>query len=273
MPLYANPPKGDDFVRILPPAGLQGAICCDVVDQGMRDKTWDGVTTQVPKLSIHFLLEDIIPSRWTHPHLNEIVEVHADIVGLPFGISRWMTNSMHENANLRQFINQWRGVAITDAEAEHFDLDTLVGTPAALMIVHAQDKHNPRKYYANIDVVTSLPDNMTAPALPSGYVRIKDRPPRDGNEPHSVSDESPQPSPQPNTLYEGGPQEPETVFTGDSVAALKRVYDKGQEVALELASKNQLDMDDAEAIDIYFEAGAFTKLSVLVAKLERQAHG
>ena len=177
MTLYANQPNAD-FVRILAPAGLKPAICVDVVDRGMRDKTWDGITTQVPKVSVHFLLADIIPDQWKHPHTNDVVEVHADLRGLPFGINRWMTNSMHENAALRQFISQWRGRGLTDLEAGKFDLDRLIGVSAGLMIVHNQAANG--NWYANIDGVTTLPDGFEAPTMPSDYVRIKDRPPREG---------------------------------------------------------------------------------------------
>ena len=180
MPLYANPPKDSgDFVRILAPPGLQAAICVDVVDQGEKEQEWQGVVKLVPKVSLHFLLAKAIPAKWTHPHTGDVVDVHTDLVGKPFGASRWFTNSFSEKANLRQFLVAWRGRDFTPAELRQFDLETLIGVATGLNIIHRQSADG-TKWYSNIHSALLLPEGFVAPAIPTDYVRIKDRPPRDG---------------------------------------------------------------------------------------------
>jgi len=181
MALYANPPKdGGDFVRILAPAGLQGAVCCDVVDQGEKEQEWQGVTKMVPKISLHFLLGKVIPAKWKHPHTGETVDVHPDLVGRPFGVSRWFTNSLSEKANLRQFLAAWRGQDFSPSELVRFDLESLISVPAGLNIVHKQSQDG-TKWYANLHSALLMPEGFEAPGIPADYVRIKDRPPREDN--------------------------------------------------------------------------------------------
>ena len=158
-------------------AGFQGAICVDVVDQGMKEEEWQGVTKMKPKVSIHFLTNDLIPAVWTHPHTGETVNVQVDkpdLVGRPFGVNRWFTNTSDERGSLRQFLSAWRGRDLTDAEADNFDLESLIGVPAGLSVVHKQTQDG-SKWYARIHSAIMLPPEFTAPEIPKDYERIKDR--------------------------------------------------------------------------------------------------
>ena len=59
---------------------------------------------------------------------------------------------------------------------EEFNVAKLVGVPALIQVSH---NIKPEKTYANIDSVMRLPNGMDVSAAPTGYVRVKDRPPRE----------------------------------------------------------------------------------------------
>jgi len=172
MAITAREPDSGDFVRILAPDGMQAAICCDVVDRG--EVVNEKFASVNHKVSLHFLLAETIPSKWQHPHTSDRVDVHEDMVGRPYGISRWFTLSLHEKAALRQFLLTWRGKDFTAAELKGFDLEKLIGVPAALNIIHKQSQDG-TKWYANIAGVSKLPAAWDAPLIPADYQRIKDR--------------------------------------------------------------------------------------------------
>lgn len=178
MAIVASEPEGGNFPRILAPDGIQAAVCCDVVDRGLVESEWQGEKKTSHKVSIHFLLDEQIPSRWSHPHTNEVVMVPPELAGRPFGISRWFTLSLHEKSALRHFLKTWRGKDFTADQLKGFDLETLIGAPAAITIVHNYAESKDR-YYANLEGISRLPKQWEAPTIPTDYVRIKDREQRD----------------------------------------------------------------------------------------------
>ena len=175
MAIIAKEPEGGGGTRILAPDGLQPAICVDVVDHGMQESKNGKVAH---KVAIYFLLNETIPTKWKHPQTDEVVEVPEKLIGLPFGINRWFTNSLFERAALRIFLKTWRGKDFTEAELEGFDLEKLIGVPAALNIVYNHSDFT-GKWYANIEGVSKLPPTWDAPEIPKDYVRIQDREPRE----------------------------------------------------------------------------------------------
>ena len=171
MSITAKKPEGS-FTRILAPAGLQAAVCVDVIDQGWQEQEWKGVSKNVHKVSIHWLLGKLIPTGvWQHPHTGKDVEVSEELAGKPFMVSKWYTNSLHEKATLRNHLETWRGKTFSDQELEGFDLEKLIGVPAGLSVVHAESKG---EWYANVEGVSSLPDEWPTPPV-GDYVRRKDR--------------------------------------------------------------------------------------------------
>ena len=92
--------------------------------------------------------------------------------------SRWcvwsapFTPSYHENSALRPFLRKWDGREMTPDEAKEFDLESLLGRPAHITVIH---EHSDGEVYANIALIQ--PDKSAEPLKPSGkYVRMKDRP-------------------------------------------------------------------------------------------------
>lgn len=88
-----------------------------------------------------------------------------------------MTVSLHDKAALTKLLRDWFGRALTPQETSSFDLDTLIGRPASLVIVHEASQDG-SKTFANIRLIQ--PHKHGAALQPSGlWVRIQDRPPRE----------------------------------------------------------------------------------------------
>lgn len=117
-------------------------------------------------------------------------------------LSMPMTASLHEKAALSKFLKDWFGRRLSDSETASFDLETLIGKPASVVIGH-EPSQDGTKTYANIKLIQ--PHKMGEPLKPSGlFVRLKDRPPREGAQ-QGGSDSTYRRAPQ--GAPEGGPQD------------------------------------------------------------------
>lgn len=184
-------PDNDGFVRILAPASIHPGVCCDVVDRGMKDTAFG----MKHKVSIHFLINVNIPTgKWTHPHTGDIIEVHENIAGKPFMVSQTFNKTLGENSNLRNFLKKWRGKDFTKAELTGFDLDAVIGVPAALAVSHNESDG---VWYANIEGCSKLPADWEVVTIPQDYVRMDDRD-ADETEPAQESTSVPMTGPAPN---------------------------------------------------------------------------
>lgn len=90
----------------------------------------------------------------------ELAELRTD--GTPHRVSRRMTASLHKKAQLRAFLEQWRGRAFTDDEQRAFNVGKLLNAPCLLNLVHIE---RAGKQYANILSVSPVPKGMSAPEL------------------------------------------------------------------------------------------------------------
>jgi hypothetical protein len=159
----------------LVPAGQYNAVCVDVVDLGIVKTTWQGKEKSVHKCRIVF----------------ELGVTDAD-TGKRLTISAYYTASLGEKANLRKFLEAWRGKAFTAEELKGFDTEQLIGVGALIQVVHATKGD---KTYDNINSIMVPPKPM-AWLEPSGqYVRVQDRPkdangdaPSDDTPPHTDDD-------------------------------------------------------------------------------------
>lgn len=105
----------------------------------------------------------------------EIAETKYD--GTPWCVwSAPFTPSYHENAALRPFLRKWMGRELTADELKNFDTEDLLGRTAHITVIH---EHSDGEVYANIALIQ--PDKASEPLEASGkYIRVKDRPPKDG---------------------------------------------------------------------------------------------
>ena len=138
MPIIAS--AESDKPRELPDADIHNAVCAFVFDLGMRvDMNWGKIQRRV-----------II--AW------ELEQQMAD--GRPFMLSKEYTLSLFERAPLFQHLTSWKGKALTESELKALDLETLVGKPCRLNVIHKESKG---KTYANVDAV--LPADKKATPL------------------------------------------------------------------------------------------------------------
>lgn len=134
--------------------GPHSAVCCDIVDLGVWQDSYPGKPLRnVRKIRLVFQTD----------------EKRED--GKRFTVGRMFTASLGEKANLRKFIESWRGVAFTPDELRGFSLSKLIGAPALIQVKH-RDKQG--KTYADIDSVMRLPKGMEKLTV-TDYVRVKDR--------------------------------------------------------------------------------------------------
>ena len=88
-----------------------------------------------------------------------------------------MTPSLHEKAGLTRFLKDWFGRPLTAEETNNLNLDSLIGRPATVVIVHEKSEDG-SKTYANIKLI--MPHKHGESLKPSGlWVRLEDRPPKD----------------------------------------------------------------------------------------------
>jgi len=88
-----------------------------------------------------------------------------------------MTASLHEKAGLTKFLKDWHGRALTAEETTSLNLDSLIGRPATVVIVHELSKDG-TKTFSNIKLI--MPHKTGEALKPSGlWIRMEDRPLKD----------------------------------------------------------------------------------------------
>jgi len=133
------------------PAGSYPARCYSMIELGTNEETYQGVSKMVNKVRI----------TWELP--TETMVFKEERGPEPRVISKEFTLSMHEKANLRGFLESWRGKSFTEKEAESFDVTNLLGVPCLLSITHKAATNG--NTYANISSVSLLPKGMECPEM------------------------------------------------------------------------------------------------------------
>jgi hypothetical protein len=147
--------KGSDAKFLPHPDGQFVATCVDTIDLGDNVETFAG---KPPKLAHKCALVFRTGER------NESTGEYIDI-------SREFTVSMSEKANLRKFLEQWRGKPYQAAQIEEgVPLHKLTGQPALLTIAHKVSSQE--RTYANIAACVGVPKQMRDSVATHGeYVR------------------------------------------------------------------------------------------------------
>lgn len=147
--------SGGDFKPC--PEGPQRLVCCDVVDHGMLTDTF-GKTKH--KGTIVWQSEHPIPD--------------GEAAGKPFIVQRRFTLSLHEKAELRKYLESWRGRKFTAEELHSFDLERLIGANAYAQVIQMQ---KPRGVFAEVIAIMPLPAGQ-AKLTVRDYIRVQDRAPK-----------------------------------------------------------------------------------------------
>ena len=133
------------------PAGSYPARCYSMIEMGTNEETYQGTVKMVNKVRI----------TWELPTEMEVFKEERGPE--PRVISKEFSLSMHEKANLRGFLESWRGRSFTDNEAKAFDVTNLLGVPCLLSITHKTANNG--NTYANISSVSLLPKGMECPEM------------------------------------------------------------------------------------------------------------
>lgn len=137
------------------PKGLHLAVACDFVDLGMKDKNFNGHAEKVHCVQYRFQSSKINPEN-KKPWLI---------------MTSQMRLSSNERSNLRKMLESWRGEAFTDKEMETFELESMIGVMAQILIVHNE---TPKGTFANIEAIMPVPEG-TRQLVVMDYVRVCDR--------------------------------------------------------------------------------------------------
>lgn len=138
------------------PVGVHQAVCCDVVDMGLLEVSWNGQTKKQHKVRLVWQVDELMDD------------------GKPFIIQTRYTASLHEKSRLRKDLESWRGRAFTDGELQSFDLEVLLGVNCLLNVVHNTKGDNT---YSNVAAI--MPLQKTASKIHvTNYTRVIDRDPK-----------------------------------------------------------------------------------------------
>jgi len=141
--------SGREF-KLLPP-GTYPAVCTWIVDLGMQELTYNGETSEKPRVRLRF---EVPSERVTYLQNGEETEG-------PMTIWKEYTALLHEKATLRKHLESWRGKSFTPTELMGFDLTSVLGKPCLITVVH--DEFNGREY-AKVEGVSRLVKGMTVEA-------------------------------------------------------------------------------------------------------------
>lgn len=132
-----------------PDAGLFNGVIADIVDLGIVKHPQYG---DKAKLRIVWVLDK------------------NDSEGKPFRVIGTYNQSMNEKSTLFELVSQILG----QAPAAPFESETLIGKANQLFLVKSKDAKG--KEYTNVKGVLPLPAGAVAPAIPTDFVRVKDKP-------------------------------------------------------------------------------------------------
>lgn len=127
--------------RELIPEGSYDAICYGVIELGTHTRVSKFGTKTNPEIMLMFEI----------PELEMTYEKDGKEVTAPRVINQKFNQFMADKANLRKFLEAWRGKSFTDEEVSSFSVENVLGKGITLAIEHSQDGK-----YANIKSVAPL---------------------------------------------------------------------------------------------------------------------
>ena len=95
---------------------------------------------------------------------------NPDLHGMPYGLSKFYTLSLHPKSTLRADLERWRNKPFTDEELRGFDLKAVIGAPCMVSVTKTE------KGKSKISSMSALPKGMTvAPQVnPVRYFDLED---------------------------------------------------------------------------------------------------
>ncbi len=130
---------------ILVTEGTHQAICNMVVDHGLQETTYMGISSHKHQYYI----------RWELPMERIEWEQDGEKKEGPAVTGKFYTLSLSDKANLRKDLESWRGKKFTKEELDGFDVGVLLGKACQVTITH-----NEAKTYANVTTVAGWPKGV-----------------------------------------------------------------------------------------------------------------
>lgn len=146
----SEPVSTGNFKQLDP--GTYAAVCDSVINLGVQRLEFQGEVNDTEQVYLRF---EVPSERLTY------IDKEGHEQNKPMVISVTLTNSLHEKARLRHYLESWRGQGFTAAELEQFDLTNILGKPCLLTVVHKTSGNG--KTYANIASISKLMKGMDTP--------------------------------------------------------------------------------------------------------------
>ena len=137
--------------RELVPAKVHLARLYQIIHIGTEEYQWKGKPVQTYKIRFTFELPR---------EIREFTDKDGLTTERPMVISAEKGLSMGSKSKLRPFVENLLGVALQDEEAYAFDIETLIGKPCMLTVVH---ETKGEKTYANISGISPLIEGLECP--------------------------------------------------------------------------------------------------------------
>ena len=134
------------------PQGMWPAVCCDVIDLGMKDTQY-GIKH---KLAISFQTDQLRDDS------------------KPYVVRRTYNVTMHPKGELCKDLVRWRGRPFTPEERCGFDLEKLIGVNCQVLVSHNIQDHGT---WANVDSVLPAAKDAVKMSVDADYVRARDKAP------------------------------------------------------------------------------------------------
>lgn len=134
----------------LPPTGSHRAVLYKLINLGTLTTEWNGQEKKQHKIRLYWELSD---EKVTY-------EKDGETVSKPFSVGGKYTYSLFENSHLTPIVTGMLGTKLHEDEIPGFDIETLLGTPCLITVIH--DEYNGNKF-AKVSNVTVLPRGMEAP--------------------------------------------------------------------------------------------------------------
>lgn len=130
-------------------AGNYLARCYQMVQIGTVEEEYKGQKKSVPKAILGFEF----PTE-----LNVFTPEKGE---QPYALSKEFTLFMNDKANLRKFLESWRGKGFSEEEAKKFDISVLIGKPCMINVIHKENSSGNMR--AIIQSVAPLTKGVTCP--------------------------------------------------------------------------------------------------------------
>lgn len=131
-------------------AGNYLARCYQMIQIGTVKEEFQGKEKMTPKVML----------RFEFPTEQKIFKEENGMQ--PYSLLKEFSLYMNDKANLRRFLESWRGKAFTDAQCAKFDITVLIGVPCMVNVIHKENtKGNMR---AVIGSISPLMKGLECPA-------------------------------------------------------------------------------------------------------------